>query len=87
MLHDFRNAAKDYILQELERRKGDLKTQLVWIGAQKEPGLTQRTWKWVNGKNFNIMSSIKRNPESLDEVNKALFFNFHCHGMKGIRAI
>lgn len=26
-----------------------MKTQLVWIGAQKEPGITARTWKWVNG--------------------------------------
>lgn len=50
LLHDFRGAAKDFVLSELERRKAELKTQLVWIGAQKEPGLTQRTWKWVNGK-------------------------------------
>ncbi|XP_075158690.1 CUB and Sushi multiple domains furrowed [Haematobia irritans] len=50
LVHDFRGAANDYILSELERRKGELKTQLVWIGAQKEPGITSRTWKWVNGE-------------------------------------
>lgn len=49
-MYDFRGATKDYILSELERRKTDLKTQLVWIGAQKEPGVTSRLWKWVNGK-------------------------------------
>lgn len=49
-MHDFRGAANDYILAELERRKSELKTQLVWIGAQKEPGITSRTWKWVNGE-------------------------------------
>uniref|UniRef100_A0A336K2F8 CSON012544 protein n=1 Tax=Culicoides sonorensis TaxID=179676 RepID=A0A336K2F8_CULSO len=49
LLHDFKGAAKDYVLSELERRKTELKTQLVWIGAQKEPGLTNRLWKWVNG--------------------------------------
>uniref|UniRef100_A0A182FK45 Sushi, von Willebrand factor type A, EGF and pentraxin domain-containing protein 1 n=1 Tax=Anopheles albimanus TaxID=7167 RepID=A0A182FK45_ANOAL len=49
LLHDFRGVTTDYIISELERRKGDLRTQLVWIGAQKEPGITSRTWKWVNG--------------------------------------
>ena len=50
MIHDFRGATKDYILSELDRRKTELRTQLVWIGAQKEPGYTSRTWKWINGK-------------------------------------
>ena len=50
LVYDFRGAANDYILAELERRKTDLKTQLVWFGAQKKPGITSRTWKWVNGK-------------------------------------
>lgn len=49
LIHDIRGPTKDYILSELERRKGELRTQLVWIGAQKEPGYTSRTWKWVNG--------------------------------------
>ena len=49
LLHDFRGATQDYIHAELDRRKVDLKTQLVWVGAQKEPGITARTWKWVNG--------------------------------------
>lgn len=63
MLHDFRGAPKDYILSELERRKSELKTQLVWIGAQKEPGLTQRTWKWVNGKfHFPNCQKLKDRP-------------------------
>lgn len=50
LIHDFRGVTTDYIISELERRKTDLRTQLVWIGAQKEPGITSRTWKWVNGK-------------------------------------
>ncbi|XP_058831094.1 sushi, von Willebrand factor type A, EGF and pentraxin domain-containing protein 1 [Topomyia yanbarensis] len=49
LIHDFRGATTDFIISELERRKTDLRTQLVWIGAQKEPGITARTWKWVNG--------------------------------------
>lgn len=62
LIHDFRGATNDYILSELERRKGDLRTQLVWIGVQKEPGFTSRTWKWVNGNwffHFQIEISIK----------------------------
>ena len=39
-----------FILNNLERRKSKLKTQLVWIGAQKEPLITVRTWKWVDGE-------------------------------------
>lgn len=50
LIHDFRGPAHDYILSELDRRKGELRTQLVWIGAQKEPGFTARVWKWVNGE-------------------------------------
>lgn len=49
-MHDFRGPSQDYVLSELDRRKGELRTQLVWIGAQKEPGYTSRVWKWVNGK-------------------------------------
>jgi len=49
LMHDFRGPSQDYVLSELDRRKGELRTQLVWIGAQKEPGFTSRVWKWVNG--------------------------------------
>lgn len=50
IVHGFRGTASTFLSAELERRKTRLKTQLIWIGAQKEPGLTSRTWKWVNGK-------------------------------------
>lgn len=49
LMHDFRGPSQDYVLSELDRRKAELRTQLVWIGAQKEPGFTSRVWKWVNG--------------------------------------
>ncbi|XP_018565850.1 sushi, von Willebrand factor type A, EGF and pentraxin domain-containing protein 1 [Anoplophora glabripennis] len=49
LVHDMSPGQTSFIYAELERRKPNLKTQLVWIGAQKEPGLTSRTWKWVNG--------------------------------------
>lgn len=39
-----------FLLSELDRRKESLKTQLVWIGVQKEPGIAASTWKWVNSK-------------------------------------
>ncbi|KAH9638210.1 hypothetical protein HF086_017302, partial [Spodoptera exigua] len=50
LIHGFQGATSSFLIQELERRKPQLKTQLVWIGAQKEPGLTSRTWKWVDGE-------------------------------------
>ncbi|CAB0012008.1 unnamed protein product, partial [Nesidiocoris tenuis] len=48
LAHGFKGVHNTFLLTELERRKPNLKTQLVWIGAHKEPGFTQRTWKWVN---------------------------------------
>lgn len=53
IVHGFRGSASTFLAAELERRKTKLKTQLIWIGAQKEPGLTSRTWKWVNGKRMH----------------------------------
>lgn len=50
LVHAMSPAATAFLYAELERRKPTLKTQLVWIGAQKEPGLASRTWKWVNGE-------------------------------------
>lgn len=49
LAHGMSPGQTSFLYAELERRKPNLKTQLVWIGAQKEPGLTSRTWKWVNG--------------------------------------
>ncbi|RZC43271.1 sushi, von Willebrand factor type A, EGF and pentraxin domain-containing protein 1, partial [Asbolus verrucosus] len=48
LIHGMSSSATAFLHAELERRKPTLKTQLVWIGAQKEPGITSRTWKWVN---------------------------------------
>ncbi|XP_029047436.1 E-selectin isoform X3 [Osmia bicornis bicornis] len=50
LVHGFKGASSVYILNNLERRKDKLKTQLVWIGAQKEPLITARTWRWVDGE-------------------------------------
>ncbi|KAJ8682121.1 hypothetical protein QAD02_017913 [Eretmocerus hayati] len=50
LAHGFQGVATTFILNNLERRKSKLKTQLVWIGAQKEPLITVRTWKWVDGE-------------------------------------
>jgi hypothetical protein len=50
LAHGLRGVHNTFLLAELERRKPRFKTQLVWIGAHKEPGFTSRTWKWVNGK-------------------------------------
>lgn len=58
LVNSFRGPTQDYILSELDRRKPDLRTQLVWIGAQKEPGITSRTWKWVNGMLLIVPDNI-----------------------------
>lgn len=50
LAHGLRGVHNTFLLGELERRKANLKTQLVWIGAQREPGFTSRTWKWVDGE-------------------------------------
>ncbi|KAG7211173.1 hypothetical protein KM043_010494 [Ampulex compressa] len=50
LVHDFKGISSTFILNNLDRRKERLKTQLVWIGAEKEPLITVRTWRWVNGE-------------------------------------
>lgn len=52
LVHGMSAGATSFLYAELERRKPMLKTQLVWIGAQKEPGITSRIWKWVNGESM-----------------------------------
>lgn len=54
LIHGVTPLQSIFVSSELERRKSNMKTQLVWIGAQKEPGVISRTWKWVNGKNILI---------------------------------
>ncbi|XP_054274093.1 sushi, von Willebrand factor type A, EGF and pentraxin domain-containing protein 1-like [Macrosteles quadrilineatus] len=49
LAHGLQGVHNIFLLAELERRKSSLKTQLVWIGAQKEPSFTSHTWKWVDG--------------------------------------
>ncbi|XP_057333972.1 sushi, von Willebrand factor type A, EGF and pentraxin domain-containing protein 1 isoform X2 [Microplitis mediator] len=50
LVHGFKGISSTFILNNLEKRKHKLKTQLVWIGAQKEPSITARTWRWVDGE-------------------------------------
>jgi len=49
LVHGLKGATPTFLLAELERRKPNLRTQLVWIGAQREPGIS-RTWRWVDGE-------------------------------------
>lgn len=55
LVHGFAGATSSFLLAELERRKTVLKTQLVWIGAQREPGFTSRTWRWVDGGCIHLL--------------------------------
>ena len=52
LLHAPGLAHSAFVLAELERHKPKLKTQLVWLGATRDPGYTSRTWRWVNGKSL-----------------------------------
>lgn len=64
LIHGFKAATTTFLLGELERRKDRLKTQLVWIGAQKDPGITSRTWKWVDGELVSRPSWGKDQPNN-----------------------
>lgn len=90
LIYDFRGPQKDYILSELERRKTELRTQLVWIGAQKEPGYTSRTWKWVNGTHpifsmtltdFSILINYKRRQRRKIKITKFIAIYNSCKSM------
>lgn len=48
LVHDISNVTKNFLVGELEMMRGSMTTQLVWIGANKEPG-SSNTWHWVGG--------------------------------------
>lgn len=64
LIHDIKGPSKTFVLAELERRKPKLKTQLVWIGATKEEGISSRTWKWVDGQIVSKPSWGKDQPNN-----------------------
>ncbi|KAK5642830.1 hypothetical protein RI129_008997 [Pyrocoelia pectoralis] len=64
LVHSMGSGDTLFIHTELERRKTKLKTQLVWIGVQKEPGFTSRVWKWVNGETVTRPSWGKDQPNN-----------------------
>ncbi|XP_069194508.1 P-selectin isoform X2 [Procambarus clarkii] len=41
-------ATHKFLMSELERLKDNMRTNLIWIGAQKEPQFISRTWRWVD---------------------------------------
>lgn len=64
LVHGMAGASATFLLAQLERRRPTLKTQLVWIGATREPGVTSRTWRWVNGTWGRVQSVTKITPMS-----------------------
>jgi hypothetical protein len=50
LVHGLRGVTPTFLIGELDRRREKIKAQLIWIGVKKDPGLTSRTWRWVNGK-------------------------------------
>ncbi|CAG9857786.1 unnamed protein product [Phyllotreta striolata] len=50
LVHSISPSDNIFIHSELDRRKSKMRTQFVWIGAQKEPSVVSRTWKWVDGE-------------------------------------
>ena len=49
---------QNFLASELARM--DLKTQLLWIGLEKDHGHISRTWRWVDGQ-FIISKQVKLN--------------------------
>ncbi|XP_071548908.1 P-selectin-like [Panulirus ornatus] len=50
LIHNMGLATHKFLMSELERVKDKIKTNLIWIGAQKDPQFISRTWRWVNGE-------------------------------------
>ncbi|XP_046391090.1 sushi, von Willebrand factor type A, EGF and pentraxin domain-containing protein 1 [Ischnura elegans] len=64
LVHGFKGPTSSFLLAELDRLKPTLKTQLVWIGAQKDPGLIARSWKWVDGEEVDRPNWGKDQPNN-----------------------
>ncbi|XP_055388118.1 sushi, von Willebrand factor type A, EGF and pentraxin domain-containing protein 1 [Condylostylus longicornis] len=63
LINNFLGSPSKYVNSVLERRKGTLKTNLIWIGAQKDEGITARSWKWIEG------NTISKPPWGKDQPN------------------
>lgn len=50
MVHHVEDLTHNFIASELERRKDQLKSKLVWLGAQRDSGLRAKTWHWVDNE-------------------------------------
>ncbi|XP_045463202.1 sushi, von Willebrand factor type A, EGF and pentraxin domain-containing protein 1 [Harmonia axyridis] len=50
LVHSMGRSTTSFLYSELERRRNSFKTQLVWIGAQKEPNKASKIYKWTNGE-------------------------------------
>lgn len=48
LVHGIGKVTHSFLVSEMERVKDKTKTQLIWIGAQKEPSFISRTWRWVD---------------------------------------
>ncbi|XP_066954773.1 P-selectin [Macrobrachium rosenbergii] len=50
LVHGVGKITHSFLASELDRVKDKMKTNLFWIGAQKEPSFISRTWKWIDGE-------------------------------------
>ncbi|KAK8721900.1 hypothetical protein OTU49_012628 [Cherax quadricarinatus] len=50
LVHGIGQATHSFLKSELERLKDTMRTNLIWIGAQREPQYISRTWRWVDDK-------------------------------------
>ncbi|XP_076319115.1 P-selectin-like isoform X1 [Tachypleus tridentatus] len=50
IVHSTGNVIHNFLSSELERKKDNLKSNLVWLGAQREHGIVSQKWHWVNNR-------------------------------------
>ncbi|XP_076368032.1 sushi, von Willebrand factor type A, EGF and pentraxin domain-containing protein 1-like isoform X3 [Tachypleus tridentatus] len=48
--HSMSNITHNFLSSELERLKSNLKSKLVWLGAQRESDTLSQQWNWVNNQ-------------------------------------
>ncbi|CAL4126212.1 unnamed protein product, partial [Meganyctiphanes norvegica] len=64
LVHGIGDGTHAFLASELTRFKKDMTTQLVWIGAEREPTFVSRTWHWVDATEVEETSWGPKQPNN-----------------------
>ncbi|KAG1682277.1 CUB and sushi domain-containing protein 2 [Nymphon striatum] len=64
VVNNFNYVKNNFITAELNRLKSTIKTQLLWIGAKRQPGIVSRKWSWLDGNEVKLFMWGENQPNN-----------------------